>query len=323
MLALRLNSVGGAPVLEDVPVPPEDVVGQRGRVLAAAINPSDILRSRITTSGETSVIGDTSIPRTVGTEAVLETDVGRRVYVERAVVPYGTLAEHAIADPAAVFELPEDVSDVQAVACGIAGLAAWVPMATLAQLQGDETVLVLGATGASGQIALCAARVLGAGRIVAAGRRPEALSRLVSDGFADVAVRLSGDQEKDALALREATGGRGYDVVADFLFGDAFATALSVTAPHARVIPIGMSAGTQSTVNGMDLLLRGVRVLPYSNVLTPKSVRAACYRDMMRHIAAGRVRTDVDVYPLTEAETAWRRQAEGAPGAKLVVRPMK
>jgi NADPH:quinone reductase-like Zn-dependent oxidoreductase len=319
MRALTLRSTGALPRLEEVAEPPTDAPGAHGSVLAASINPSDILRSQITVTHANAVIGATTLPRTVGTEAVLRLDTGERVYVERALVPYGTIADRAVGQPDQLYELPGDVSDEQAVCLGIAGLAGWVPVATLADADG-ASVLVLGATGAAGQVAVQAARILGARRIVVAGRRAPALARLLAYG-ADETIGLTGDADEDAAAFRAVAGPAGFDVIVDYLFGPVLQSALPTIASLGRVVVVGMACGAHVTLDGGDLLVRGAQILPYSNVLTSKDVRSRYYYDMLRHAAAGMLTVDVARYDLDQSEQAWERQASGAPGAKLVIVP--
>ena len=125
--------------------------------------------------------------------------------------------------------VPGDVDPALAGALGIAGLAGWLPVAVRAPVQEGETVLVLGATGTVGLVAMQGARLLGAGRVVAAGRRPEALERARRLG-ADAVVSL--DEDDLAAALREACGGDGPSLVVDPLWGEPVVAAARAAAPR-------------------------------------------------------------------------------------------
>lgn len=143
-----------------------------------------------------------SYPCVIRGEGVGRTEDGRRVYFgERSVPPFGAWAERTVVPAAEVWQVPDDVDDKLAIAMAIAGTGAFVPLRQ-AGIQPGENVLVVGGTGALGQIALQLARHLGAGRVVAAGRDETALARVARQGIADAVARIgTGD---DAAALRAA-----------------------------------------------------------------------------------------------------------------------
>src|SRR5207247_1532128 len=119
---------------------------------------------------------------------------------------------------AMTFPIPDSVDEVVAAAAWNPGLSAWMTLTWRARLEAGETVLVLGATGVTGKLAVQTARRLGAGRIVAAGRNPRALDELLDLG-ATATVRV--DQPDDALAAAFAAGAGedGYGVIVDYLWG--------------------------------------------------------------------------------------------------------
>lgn len=229
----------------------------------------------------------------------------------------GGLAERLAAPEEALVPLPEGTNPVLAGAVGIAGLAGWLPLAWRVQLRGGETVLVLGATGTVGLVALQAAKLLGAGRVVAAGRSEAALERAVEAG-ADATVRL--DESDLAARFREACGGDGPDVVVDPLWGEPLAAATEAAARGARLVNIGQSAGPETTIRSADVRGKQLELFGYSNYAAPPEVVAREYLRLVEHAAAGEVRVDVEAVPFERVAEAWRRQAEGA-GRKLVVVP--
>lgn len=299
-----LREAGSSPGLEDVDEPTAGGGQAVVTVLAAGLNPVDLKQA---------ADGAGALPRVVGNEAVVRLG-GARGYAERTVSPHGSLAERAVVDPALVIDLPGQVSDADALAIGIAGLAAWVSLETAAGLQPGETVVVLGASGSVGQVAVQAARLLGARRVVAAGRDRAALSRSLGLG-ADEAVELGGPD--DAAALLDATAG-GADVVLDPVFGPPLVQALHATRLGARVVSIGSSAQPEATVP--FAALRGRSMLTYSNQLTEAGVKRAAYARMLQHLLAGELRVAAEVVGLEQAPDAWERQA-GTPRTKLVVVP--
>ena len=119
--------------------------------------------------------------------------------------PYGSFAERVLVDRSAILPVPDHVPDALAAALGNAGLAAWLSLSWRGRLSAGETVLVLGATGASGSIAVAAAKALGAGRVVAAGRNPAKLGRLLERG-ADAIIRLVSNEEVAASQIGSMLG---------------------------------------------------------------------------------------------------------------------
>jgi NADPH:quinone reductase-like Zn-dependent oxidoreductase len=175
-------------------------------------------------------------------------------------------------------------------------------------------VLVLGASGVVGQIAVQAAKLLGADRVVAAARHRPSLERLRDRRVADEIVVLEGDYER---ALRDAAGG-GYDVVIDPLYGPPLEAAIRATAQGARIVSVGSTAGQTAELAFGDLYTRTLTV--HSNSQAPLDVRRQAYGDMAVHAAAGEITVDVDRLPLSQIEDAWQRQAKG-PHHKLTIVP--
>jgi len=144
-------------------------------------------------------------PCVIRGEGVGRAPDGRRVYFgERSVLPFGAWAERTLVPQAEVWNVPDDVDDKTAISMGIAATGAIVPLEKAA-IQKGEKVLILGATGTLGQIALQLARGLGAGKVVGAARSAEALGRLKSRGLADEVVTLGGSD--DVAALKDAADG--------------------------------------------------------------------------------------------------------------------
>ena len=216
--------------------------------------------------------------------------------------------------------VPDEIDPALAGALGVAGLAGWLPVAVRAPVREGETVLVLGATGTVGLVAMQGARVLGAGRVVAAGRRPEALERAARLG-ADATVALEGDVEEMAAAFRNACGGEGPTLVVDPLWGLPVVAAARAAARRARIVHIGQSAGPEAPLLSADVRGKELEILGYSNLALPHDVMAREYLRLVELAREGKVEVDVETVPFERFQDAWRRQAEGA-GVKLVVRSL-
>ncbi len=221
-------------------------------------------------------------------------------------------AAHAI-------EVPAGADPPLAAALGVAGLAGWLPFAWRAPLEGGENVLVLGATGTVGIVAVQSAKLLGAGRVVAAGRNPAGLERASSAG-ADATVRL--DEPDDlAAAFREAFGGEGPSYVFDPLWGAPAAAAVEAAVPGATIVNLGQSAGATSELASAAVRFKSLTILGHTNFALATDELAEHYGRLVGHALAGEIRVDVEQVALEDAADAWRRQAEGGAGVKLVVVP--
>jgi NADPH:quinone reductase len=314
MRAAVISELGALPELREEPDPSPEAGERLVEVLATPLNPIDINVGAGRFYG-----GHPPLPFVPGCEAVGRVSgSGELVWAHGSglgTTRNGGLAELLTAPPEALVPVPEGADPALAGALGIAGLAGWLPLVWRAPLQGGETVLVLGATGTVGLVAVQAAKLLGAGRVVAAGRSPACLERAAEAG-ADATVRLG--ERDDAERLEEACGGAGPDYVVDPLWGEPLEAATEAAARGARLVNIGQSARPEASLTSAAVRGKQLEIYGYSNYAAPQEVLASEYRRLVEHALAGRVRVDVDQVPFEEAPDAWRRQSEGA-GTKLVV----
>ncbi|MFJ9542763.1 zinc-binding alcohol dehydrogenase family protein [Streptomyces sp. NPDC101225] len=305
MRAAVIHEAGGDPQVRDIDEPEPGAGETLVHVSSAALNPHDL----IVAAG---VNQPPPVPYVPGTEGVGTLTDGSRVYFGLSSPPHGSLAERAVAPADSVQRIPPDIGDGEALAVGVAGVSAWLPLTWKAGLRPGEQVLVLGATGSVGRIAVQAARVLGAGRVVAAGRNRKALDWL-GDRGADDTVVLDGDS---AEALAKA-GGDGFDVVLDLVYGPPFLAALRATRPGGRIVNVGMRAGRTVELPGGMLKRRDL--LTYAGDQPSADLRRHAYAELVRHVAAGDIDVMFEELPLERVPEAWRRQASG-PDTKLVLR---
>lgn len=306
MRAAVLYELGTVPVFADFKEPQPDGRHQVLEVLLAGLNPVDL-------SVAAGRYGGVELPCVVGREGIARLPGGARVYFAGPPAPFGSMAQYAPVDAEQTFPIPDGLDAGVAVSLGIAGLAAWLPLTWRANLRVGETVLVLGASGVVGQIAVQAAKLLGAGHVVAAARHRPTLERVAEHG-ANATVSLDGDYR---AALRDAAGD-GYDVVLDPLYGPPLEAGLAATAPGARIVTIGASAGQTAQIPISDLL--GRTLIGHSNQQAPLEVRRRAYEAMAGHAAAGRITIEVESLPLSRITEAWERQAAG-PHHKITLVP--
>jgi NADPH:quinone reductase-like Zn-dependent oxidoreductase len=255
-------------------------------------------------------------PFVVGREGVAR-DGERRIYfnVNAPVGSFGSMAERTLIDPKFSFPVPDGVADDVAAALGNAGLAAWLALSWRARLKPGASVLILGATGVSGLIAVTAARELGAGRIIAAGRNREALARSKRLG-ADATVDLAATDL--VAAYRDATGG-AVDVVIDFVFGAPGEAALEVLALHGRHVHIGGMAGQSMTLRGAPIRRTSADIMGFAYYHAPMDLQAQAYGELCRLAAAGKIEIDVETRPLSDIAAAWDARAHGSRRRQVLI----
>jgi NADPH:quinone reductase-like Zn-dependent oxidoreductase len=271
-------------------------------VAAAAIHHLDLLKA----SG-TFYMGPPPLPSVPGTDGVGRAPDGRRVYFDPSIGPFGSFAQQALAGADTLIDVPEEIDDVTAAALGNTGLGAWLALTWRADLQPGETVLVLGAGGAVGSVATQAARILGAGRVIAAGRDRERLSTL----GADEVVLLDGEPDF----------GSGIDVTIDTLWGAPAEAAMRAASRHARHIQVGQLAGTEISLSAPAIRSVSLTVCGFSIAHPPIEVKRAGYAELARHVARGDIVIDHERVPLADIAGAWERQKSAEAKPKLVVVP--
>lgn len=253
-------------------------------------------------------------PCVIRGEGVGRTPDGRRVYFgERSVMPFGAWAERTLVPEAEVWNVPDWVDDKTAITMGIAATGALVPLEH-ANIRKGEQVLVLGATGTLGQVALQLARYLGAGRVVAAARSAESLQRLKARGIADEVVVLGGEDDVSAL---KAAAGEGFDVVLDLVCGQPMLNTLKATRWGARILTIGTGAGRQVNLDIADLLFRSLSCIGTGQ--RPPSERREIWDRLLRISRDENIQVDYLDYTLDQAAEAWASQVAG-PHAKITAR---
>jgi NADPH:quinone reductase-like Zn-dependent oxidoreductase len=265
------------------------------------------------------------VPGVQGVGAVVRSSVhapGTRVWfaTSAGMAPgNGSLAELCAVPEADVVPVTADVPDAALAALGLSGVAAWVILSARARLRAGEHVLVLGAGGAVGQAAIGAARLLGAGRVVAVCRSAEAQERARRAG-ADEVVPLAGDVDHLTARFQDACNGKA-DVVVDPVFGPAATAASRVLAPGGRLVNLGGASGDVAQFSSAVLRSRSLQVLGYTNNALTPAERAAALTAVAGHAAAGRLGVAHEVLPLSRVDEAWRRQADGKAGVRLVLTP--
>ena len=247
----------------------------------------------------------------LGREGVVRLATGERLFLGVGAIPFphGSMAERTSADVSRGLRLPDGVDDALAAALGNAGLAAWLPLSWRAKMRPGETVLVIGATGVTGRIAVAAARRLGAGRVVAAGRNPAVLNELLSTG-ADAVVRLDESHDLTA-AYREAARGDVH-VVLDYLNGPPAEAALPAMATGARMVQIGSALAPAMALHAQTARRACLDVLGFAYYHAPLDAQQDAYSRLCLAALAGDVTVPVVTLPLERFDEAWQAQSAGS-----------
>ena len=259
-----------------------------------------------------------TLPMIPGIDGAGRAPDGTRVYFGGVRPPYGPMAQRAAAGFA--LPLPDGLDEVTAAAIINPGVGAWLALTRQAALQPGETVLVLGATGVSGRIAVALAARLGAGRVIAAGRNKAILDQL----GATVTVTLGGPDDRAALA--GAAGQGGIHVIIDYLWGRPTEAAIAAitrrglthAAPRVRLVEVGQMAGPVISLPAAVLRSSGLEVLGSGPGTIPLAEIVNATPEFMSLAATGDLPIDIAEVPLAEVESAWQRSSGSQ---RIVLRP--
>ena len=317
--AAVLRAHGRPPAVERRPAPQPAAGSVLVDVQAVPITPLDVLCAT-----GTSYFGAPALPYVPGVQGVgvvrSGPTAGGRVWFPTSAgmgPGDGSLATTVGVPEDALVPLPDDVPAPVVAALGLSAVAAWCALLERGGLRAGEQVVVLGAGGVVGQVAVQVALRAGARRVVAGCRSEQAAERARRSGAAEV-VRLDTD-DVDLLAarFRQACAGAA-DLVLDPLAGAPAAAALQALGPGGRLVHLGSSAGPTLALDSAALRGRSLAVLGYTNNdLTPQRRAAA----LTAVVAAARdgLRVDAETVPLAEVAQAWDRQATGRAAVRLVV----
>jgi NADPH:quinone reductase-like Zn-dependent oxidoreductase len=305
---------GQPPVYGDHPDPATDRDLTVVQLCAAALTNLDIAIA----SGR-HYFSSATYPVILGKECVATTSGGGRFFFNVKAIPhpYGSMAQSIPVHLAYGLPVPDGVPDVLAAALGNAGLAAWLPLSWRGRLRAGETVLILGATGTCGLIAVAAAKLLGAGRVIAAGRDREALAEATRLG-ADAHVELDGFKDLPAAFSHAAPD--GVDVVIDYLNGPVAEAALGVMAEGGRMVQVGSAAGPTTTLPAQVMRRGGLDVLGFAYYHAPLAQQAAAYTALCRHAVKGALTIHTTTMPLHAVAEAWAQQ-KAEPKTRVVLVP--
>ncbi|EOH0527581.1 zinc-binding alcohol dehydrogenase family protein [Klebsiella aerogenes] len=251
---------------------------------------------------------DGTLPFVVGIDGVGMTSDGQRVYFAFPSAPFGSMAQRAPVALQNCLPLPDALDDISAAAMANPGMSAWAALVKRAQFQAGETVLINGATGSAGQLAVQIARYLGAKKIIATGRNAQALTALA----ADECINLTAD-EQTLNAQFAATSAGQIDVVVDYLWGRSAELLLPILAKYTpgdkpvRYVQVGSLAGADIGLNGAVLRAAPLQLMGSGiGSLTMPQLLAAT-GEMLQAAVPGHFTIATTPLPLRDVAAAWPR----------------
>ena len=320
MNAAVLRAHGKLPRCEQFPEP----VAGDGEVIvhvrAAALKPVD----KQMASGS-HYASFREFPVVCGLDGVGNLDDSSRVFFAAPRQPHGAMAERTVVSRVRCWPLPDDIDDVTAAAVVNPGVSAWLTLSERVKLAKDDHVLILGATGTTGRLAVQIARLFGAARVVAAGRDEKTLSTLHHLGV-DSTIALNQPDEKLVEAFTREAGENGFNIIIDYLWGRPTEVLLSAVtrgdfAPASgsiRLVQVGESAGPTISLSAAALRSSGLEIRGSgSGTAASLDKLLDAYHQVLSRAASGELHIETEPVPLADVEIAWERKSR----ARLVIIP--
>jgi len=319
MNAAVLHTLGQPPRCEQFAEP----VAQDGEVIvqvrAASLKPVD----KQLASGS-HYASNRALPFICGIDGVGVLDNGKRIYFGGPRLPYGAMAERTVVRSAFTFPIPDHLSDETAAAVANPGVSAWLSLAHRAKLMPGENVLILGATGITGALAVQIAKALGAARVVAAGRNRERLNELRGLGV-DATIQLDTSEPELREAIAREAGTSGFQVVLDYVWGrpaEAFLAAVTreefaAIAAETRYVQVGELAGATIVLPAAVLRSTALTIMGTAGI-PPREIVVDALQKVMAFAVTRELRIATELVPLAEIEQVWDRET---PGKRFVIVP--
>jgi NADPH:quinone reductase len=321
MKAIRIHETGGPEVMRleeiETPTPKEGEV--LVKVAAAGINYADLAQRAGT------YLTRTRTPMTPGFEVagtIAAPGPGVNSPAEgTSVIAFceGGYAEYTIAQANTVIPIPPGIDFAHAAALLVQGITAYQLLRESARIQSGESVLVHAAAGGVGTLAVQLAKLMGAGAVIGTASNADKLN-LVRRLGADVAINYS---EQDWVEqLKNATGGKGVDIILEMVGGQVPEQSLQCLAPFGRMVVYGAASGQITQFSGIQLMYKNQAIIGYwltSQLRRPERI-AQAVMDLMQYLASGKLEIVVgQTFTLAQAAEAHRAIAERKTQGKVVL----
>jgi NADPH:quinone reductase-like Zn-dependent oxidoreductase len=310
MKAAVVYGPGQTPQFADFPDPSPGDGEELISVRAAALSP--LTKSRASGAHYSA---DGVYPSVAGVDGVGVTDDGRRVYFAAPEAPNGAMSEKTVVSLRQCIPLPAEIDDLTAAAIANPGMSAWAALIERAHLVAGETVLINGATGSAGHMAVQIAKHLGASKVIATGRDPEALEELRPLG-ADILIPFDlntanaqgADQFESVLKQQFA---QGIHVVVDYLWGESAESIIAAIAKAAvdtipvRFIQVGSSSGGDIVLPGAALRSSSIVLMGSGLKSVPMPRLMASIKSVFDAFALSHFTVKTKPVPLSQVAEAW------------------
>jgi NADPH:quinone reductase-like Zn-dependent oxidoreductase len=259
-------------------------------------------------------------PFVVGVDGVGRLGDGRRVYFMLPRAPFASMAEKTVVVPSQCVSLPDDLDDVAAAAIANPGMSAWAALKERAKVKTGESVLVNGATGSAGRIAIQIAKFMGARRVIATGRNLDALRALTALG-ADVTIPIGDGGDAFEDALKEQFSGVGIDIVLDYLWGPSAERILIAGAKAGkeavpiRFVQIGSMSAPNITLPSAVIRATAITVMGSGIGSVSMDGLVRSIGELMKAAIPGGFKIATKTFPLSEVERVW---ADTASSVRIV-----
>jgi len=320
MKAAVINKFGDVPKYVDFPDPVPAQDEKLIDVKASVLENFDKMVASGTHYGSKQTFP--KFPAVVGHSGIGTTEDGSLVGFGLMRCPYGSFAEKTVARHA--MPIPEGIDVTLAAALPASVLTSYLPLKYTAKLEPGETVLVNGATGVSGKIAVQLCKIMGAKKVVGTGRNETSL-KLLSDLGADAVIDLKQPDEKVLDALQSEAVDGGFNIVIDFIWGHPAEIIMKSFVPkevgfaknRIRYVHVGEKAGHFISLSGEMLRTSGLEIYGVSNI--PEEEIPVAMNQVWHWIKEEKFSMEIEEVPLAEIENAWQRN--DLEGKRLVIIP--
>lgn len=264
------------------------------------------------------------LPTIVGLRGVGERSDGQLVGFSSSKAPYGAMAEKTVVPKESTILIPDGISAETAAALPSSALTSLFPLKWGVNMEPGNTVLINGATGVSGKLAVQIAKLLGAGRVIGTGRNEKSLKRIKELG-ADIVVDLKQSKEDLNTSFKKVIN-EGVDIILDFLWGDPTEALIKALVPQeislngqrTQLVQIGEKAGSKLSLSADALRTSGLVISGGASGITPESLSEGANL-VWEWIKENKLFMDMEIIPLQDIESVWKRS--DFQGKRIVIVP--